>query len=76
MRQTSAIQVRGLRKFYQASTREAGVAAALRCLFVRHTRTVRAGATVLLTSHYMADVETLCERVIVIHHGVLLFEGR
>ena len=29
----------------------------------------RYGATVLLTSHYMADVEALAERVIVIHHG-------
>ncbi|MCA9973969.1 MAG: ATP-binding cassette domain-containing protein [Anaerolineales bacterium] len=35
----------------------------------------RHGATVLLTSHYMADVEALCERVIVIHHGRLLFDG-
>ena len=35
----------------------------------------RHGATVLLTSHYMADVEALCRRVIVIHHGVLLFDG-
>jgi len=33
------------------------------------------GATVLLTSHYMADVEALCKRVIVIHHGRLLFDG-
>ena len=33
-------------------------------------------ATVLLTSHYMADVEALCERVIVIHHGRILFDGR
>jgi ABC-2 type transport system ATP-binding protein len=33
------------------------------------------GATILLTSHYMADVTALCERVIVIHHGVLLFDG-
>jgi ABC-2 type transport system ATP-binding protein len=32
-------------------------------------------ATVLLTSHYMADVEALCKRVIVIHHGKLLFDG-
>ncbi len=31
--------------------------------------------TVLLTSHYMADVEALCERVIVIHRGTLLFDG-
>ena len=32
-------------------------------------------ATVLLTSHYMADVEALCKRVIVIHHGPILFDG-
>lgn len=31
--------------------------------------------TVLLTSHYMADVESLCRRVILIHHGKLLFDG-
>jgi ABC-2 type transport system ATP-binding protein len=35
----------------------------------------RYGATVLLTSHYMADVEALCERVIVIHHGQILYDG-
>jgi len=35
----------------------------------------RSGATVLLTSHYMADVEALCRRVIVIHHGKLLYDG-
>ena len=33
------------------------------------------GATVLLTSHYMADVEALCKRVVVIHHGQILFDG-
>jgi ABC-2 type transport system ATP-binding protein len=35
----------------------------------------RTGATILLTSHYMADVEALCRRVIVIHHGQILFDG-
>ena len=35
----------------------------------------RYDATVLLTSHYMADVQALCKRVIVIHHGRLLFDG-
>jgi ABC-2 type transport system ATP-binding protein len=35
----------------------------------------RYGATVLLTSHYMADIEALCKRVIVIHHGRLLYDG-
>lgn len=32
-------------------------------------------ATVMLTSHYMADVEALCQRVIVIHHGRVLYDG-
>jgi viologen exporter family transport system ATP-binding protein len=35
----------------------------------------RHGATVLLTSHYMADVVALCKRVIVIHHGVIRYDG-
>jgi ABC-2 type transport system ATP-binding protein len=35
----------------------------------------RHGASVMLTTHYMADVEALCERVVVIHHGVILFDG-
>ena len=36
---------------------------------------LRYGATVLLTSHYMADVEALCKRVVIIHRGALLFDG-
>ncbi len=35
----------------------------------------RTGATIMLTSHYMDDVVALCKRVIVIHHGRLLFDG-
>ncbi len=35
----------------------------------------RTGACVMLTSHYMADVEALCRRVIIIHRGRLLFDG-
>ncbi len=35
----------------------------------------RSGVTVLLTSHYMADVTALCPRVILIHHGQLLYDG-
>jgi len=35
----------------------------------------RHGATVLLTSHYMADVQALCKRAIVIHHGRILYDG-
>lgn len=32
-------------------------------------------ATVLLTSHYMADVTALCKRVVIINHGKILFDG-
>jgi ABC-2 type transport system ATP-binding protein len=32
-------------------------------------------ATMILTSHYMADVTALCERVMVINHGKLLYDG-
>jgi ABC-2 type transport system ATP-binding protein len=35
----------------------------------------RHGATVILTSHYMADVTALCRRIIVIDKGRLLFDG-
>jgi ABC-2 type transport system ATP-binding protein len=35
----------------------------------------RDGTTVLLTTHDLADIETLCKRVIVIDHGRLLFDG-
>ena len=45
----------------------------IRAFIAEYSR--RHGATVLLTSHYMADVEALCKRVIVIHHGQLLFDG-
>ncbi len=31
--------------------------------------------TIILTSHYMEDVEALCERVIVINHGTLIYDG-
>ncbi|MFO7573158.1 MAG: ATP-binding cassette domain-containing protein [Gaiellaceae bacterium] len=35
----------------------------------------RYDATVILTSHYMADVQALCKRVVVIHHGRMLYDG-
>jgi ABC-2 type transport system ATP-binding protein len=31
--------------------------------------------TILLTSHYMADIQELCERVIVIHRGAKIYDG-
>jgi ABC-2 type transport system ATP-binding protein len=33
------------------------------------------GVTMLLTSHYMRDVEALCKRVLVITHGKLVYDG-
>ena len=29
----------------------------------------------ILTSHYMADVSALCPRVMLIHHGQLIYDG-
>jgi ABC-2 type transport system ATP-binding protein len=40
-----------------------------------HEYNRRTGATILLTSHYMADVTALCERIIIIHHGQLKYDG-
>ena len=45
----------------------------LRSFLAEYNR--RSGVTVILTSHYMADVVTLCPRVILIHHGRLLYDG-
>ncbi|MBV8885299.1 MAG: ATP-binding cassette domain-containing protein [Chroococcidiopsidaceae cyanobacterium CP_BM_RX_35] len=35
----------------------------------------RYGATILLTSHYMADITALCHRVLLIHQGQLIYDG-
>ena len=35
----------------------------------------RHGATIILTSHYMADVTALCERIIVIDKGKIFYDG-
>ncbi|MBD2040012.1 ABC transporter ATP-binding protein [Microcoleus sp. FACHB-672] len=32
-------------------------------------------ATILLTSHYMADITALCRRVLLIHEGQLVYDG-
>ena len=36
----------------------------------------REKTTILLTSHYMADIQQLCKRVIIIDHGVIFFDGQ
>lgn len=36
----------------------------------------RHGTTILLTSHYMADIQELCKRVIIIDEGTIFFDGR
>jgi ABC-2 type transport system ATP-binding protein len=43
-----------------------------KCLRDYHARR---GVTMLLTSHYMRDVEALCSRVLVITHGTLVYDG-
>ncbi len=47
--------------------------ARLRRFLIEYNR--RRGVTLILTSHYMADVVALCPRVILIHHGQLLYDG-
>jgi ABC-2 type transport system ATP-binding protein len=39
------------------------------------TLTGRWGTTVMLTSHYLSDIEDLCERVILINHGHQVYDG-
>lgn len=43
--------------------------------FLRHHNTTHK-TTILLTSHYMADIQALCQRVIIVDHGKIFFDGR
>src|SRR6185503_4639770 len=43
--------------------------------FLRHHNVTRK-TTIVLTSHYMADIQELCQRVIIIDHGTIFFDGR
>lgn len=43
--------------------------------FLRHHNATYK-TTILLTSHYMTDIEALCQRVIIIDHGTIFFDGR
>ena len=36
----------------------------------------REGSTIILTSHYMQDIQELCDRVIIIDHGSVIFDDR
>lgn len=42
--------------------------------FLKHYQQERK-ITVLLTSHYMKDIAALCQRVVVIAHGVVIYDG-
>jgi ABC-2 type transport system ATP-binding protein len=42
--------------------------------FIQHVHRER-GVTVLLTTHDLSDVERLCERVMILDHGRLLYDG-
>jgi ABC-2 type transport system ATP-binding protein len=41
-----------------------------------HDYNVRRKTTILLTSHYMADIQALCRRVVIIDHGTIFFDGQ
>ena len=43
--------------------------------FIRRHNAVEK-TTILLTSHYMADIQELCKRVIIIDHGKIFFDGQ
>jgi len=43
--------------------------------FLRHHNVTRK-TTIVLTSHYMADIQELCQRVIIIDRGTIFFDGR
>ncbi|MCO5053959.1 MAG: ABC transporter ATP-binding protein [Verrucomicrobiae bacterium] len=43
--------------------------------FLRHHNATQK-TTILLTSHYMEDIEALCQRVIIIDHGRISFDGQ
>lgn len=43
--------------------------------FLRHYNATRR-TTILLTSHYMADIQELCQRVIIIDRGTIFFDGK
>ncbi len=36
----------------------------------------REGSTIILTSHYMQDIQALCDRVIIIDHGLVKYDDR
>jgi ABC-2 type transport system ATP-binding protein len=52
---------------------DVSAAAAVRRFLAAYT--TQTGATVLLTSHYMADVESLCRRLILVDHGSVKYDG-
>lgn len=41
-----------------------------------HDYNAKRKTTILLTSHYMADIQALCRRVIIIDHGKIFFDGQ
>jgi ABC-2 type transport system ATP-binding protein len=43
--------------------------------FLRHYNAA-SKTTILLTSHYMADIQELCQRVIIIDKGTIFFDGK
>ena len=54
-----------------------GVDPQLRSLIFEYLAALNAaGTTLIYTTHYMKEAETLCNRVSIIDHGTILKEGR
>ncbi len=80
----NAIELRGLTKTFRIYRKEKGIAGAVKGLFHRkYTETKAfneisfsiAEGTIILTSHYMQDIEALCDRAVLIDHGKVMFDG-
>ncbi len=41
-----------------------------------HEYNKKSGATIILTSHYMEDIRRLCDRVIIINFGEIMYDGK
>ncbi|MEW2500543.1 ATP-binding cassette domain-containing protein [Amycolatopsis sp. NPDC047767] len=52
---------------------DVSAAAAIRRFLAAYA--TQTGATIVLTSHYMADVESLCRRLILVDHGRVQYDG-
>ncbi len=64
------------KRLYVLDEPASGLDPQARALFKRALRQARAdGAAVLMTSHALADIDELCDRIVILHDGALRFDG-